>query len=112
MSIQAAKGRIMVCPQCFALDYWHGWEFNHGDVFVHIHGIQMHMDHWDFKEILSCMALLFADGTRWDLLQFYSGFGVLAPGSFGLGLCWCRCSSWLVWTGWRVRIDRDGLHQG
>ena len=49
MSIQVAKGGRMVCPQCLVPNYWHGWEFNHGDVFVHIHGIQMCTDHWDFR---------------------------------------------------------------
>ena len=39
ISIQAAKGASMVCPQCLVPDYWHGWEFNHEDVFVCIHGI-------------------------------------------------------------------------
>ena len=39
MSIQAAKGASMVCPQCLVLDYWHSWDFNHGDVFICVHGI-------------------------------------------------------------------------
>ena len=66
MSIQAAKGASMVCPQLIVPDYWHGWEFNHGNVFVRIHGIQMRTDHRDFRAILSWMALLFVDDTRWD----------------------------------------------
>ena len=33
VSIQAAKGASMVFPQCLVPDYWHGWEFNHRDVF-------------------------------------------------------------------------------
>ena len=82
MSIQAAKGAIMVCAQCLVPDYWHGWEFNHGGVFVCVHRIQMHTDHWDFREILSWMALLFVDSTRWDLSWFCGGFGVLSPGPF------------------------------
>ena len=49
MSIQAAKGASMVCTQCLVPDYWRGWEFNHGDVFVCIHAIQMCMDHRDFR---------------------------------------------------------------
>ena len=53
MSIQAAKGVSIVCPQFLVLYYWRGWEFNHGDVFICIHGIQMHTDHWDFREILN-----------------------------------------------------------
>ena len=39
ISIQAAKGTSMVCPQCLVPSYWRGWEFNHEDVFVCIHGI-------------------------------------------------------------------------
>ena len=39
ISIQAAKGARMVCPQCLVLDYWRSWEFNHEDVFFRIHGI-------------------------------------------------------------------------
>ena len=87
MSIQVAKVASMVCPQCLVPDYWCGWDFNHGDFFVHIHGIQMRTDHWDFKEILIWMALLFADGTRWNLSWFYGGFGVFTPIPFGLGKC-------------------------
>ena len=45
MSIQVAKGASMVCPQCLVLYYWNSWEFNHGDVFICIHGIQMHTNH-------------------------------------------------------------------
>ena len=45
MSIQDEKGASMVFPQCLVLDYWSGWEINHEDVLVRIHGIQMHMDH-------------------------------------------------------------------
>ena len=112
VSIQVAKGASMVCPQCFVPDCWSGWEFNHGDFFTCIHGIQMHTDHWYFRVILSWMALLFVDGKRWDLSRFCGGFGVLSPGSFGLGLCWCRCNSCLVQTGWRVRLNHDRLHRG
>ena len=39
MSIQAAKGTSMVCSQFLVPNYWHNWEFDHGDVFVCIHGI-------------------------------------------------------------------------
>ena len=39
MAIQDTKGTRMVCPQFLVPDYWRGWEFNHGDVFIHIHGI-------------------------------------------------------------------------
>ena len=39
MSIQATKGTSMVFPQYLVPDYWCDWEFNHGDVFVRIHGI-------------------------------------------------------------------------
>ena len=105
MSIQATP---MVCPQCFVPDYWHGWEFNHRDVFVHIHGIQMRTDHWDFREILSWMALLFTNDTGWEFLWFCGGFGVLSPRPFGLGQC--RCGSWLMQTGWGVRLNRNRLH--
>ena len=45
MSIQAAKAASMVCPQCLVPDYWLGWDFNHEDVFIRIHGIQMRIDH-------------------------------------------------------------------
>ena len=85
MSIQVVKGASMVFPQCRVPEYWCGWEFNHGDVFICIHGIQVHTDHGDFRTILSWMALLLADGTRWDLSWFYGGFGVLSPSPFGLG---------------------------
>ena len=111
MSIQAAKGASMVCPQCLVLDYMCCWEFNHGHVFICIHGIQMCMDHWDFREILSWMALLFIDGTRWNLLWFCGGFGVIFPIPFGLGWCRCRYSGWLVQTEWKVRLNRNRLHQ-
>ena len=39
MAIQVAKGASMVCPQCLVLDYWGGWDFNHGDVCICVHGI-------------------------------------------------------------------------
>ena len=45
MAIQAAKDASMVCPQFLVLDYRRSWEFNHGDVFGFIHGIQMRTDH-------------------------------------------------------------------
>ena len=45
MAIQAAKGVSMVCSQCPVPDYRCSWEFNHGVVFVCIHGIQMRMDY-------------------------------------------------------------------
>ena len=82
MSIQATEGASMVCPQCLVLYYWCGWDFNHGDVFICIHGIQMRTDHWDFRAILSWMALLFTDGTRWNLSWFCGGFGILSPSAF------------------------------
>ena len=111
MSIQLAKGASMVCHQCLVPDYWHGWAFNHGDVFVRIHGIQMHMDHWNFRAILSWIALLFTDGTRWDLSWFYDGFGVLSPSPFGLGWCRCGCSGWLMRIEWGVRLNQNRLHR-
>ena len=37
--IQATKGTSMVFPQCLVLYYWCGQEFNHGDVFICVHGI-------------------------------------------------------------------------
>ena len=100
----------MVCPQCLVPDYWCGWEFNHRDVFIRFHGIHMHTNHWDFRAILSWMALLFADGTRWDLSWFYGGFGVLSSGPFGLGWCICGCDGWSMQTGWVVRLNCKRLH--
>ena len=111
MPIQAAKGASIICPQCLVLYYWHGWEFNHGDVFICIHGIQMRTNHWYFRAILSWMALLFADGTRWDWPWFYGGFGVLPPRRFGLGRCRYQCGGWLMWTGWGARLNRNRLHR-
>ena len=64
MSIQAVEGASMVCSQFLVSEYRRSWEFDHEDVFVYIHGIQMHTDHWDFREILSWVALLLADGER------------------------------------------------
>ena len=112
VSIKSAKGASMVCSQCLVSNYQRSLEFDHGDVFIYIHGIQMRTDHWDFRAVLSWVALLLADGARWDLSWLYSGFGILAPGPFRVGRCGCRCGGWSLQTGWRVRLDRDGLHQG
>ena len=43
--IQVTKGASMVCPQCLVIYYWCHWEFNHGDVFIRVHGVQIPMDH-------------------------------------------------------------------
>ena len=110
MPIQAAKGVSMVFPQFLVLYYWRSWEFNHEDVFIHIHGIQVRTDHWNFRAILSWMALLFTDDTRWDLSWFCDDFGVLSLGPFGLGRCRCRCGGWIMWTGWGVRLNCNRLH--
>ena len=71
----------------------------------------MHMDHWDFREILSLMALLFVDGTRWDLSWFCGGFGVLSPSPFGLGWCRCGYGGWPMQARWGVGLNRNRLHQ-
>ena len=112
MAMQATKGASMVCSQFLVPNYQCGWELNHGDVFICIHGIQMHTDHWDFREILSWMALLFTDRTRWDLSWCCGGFSVLFPSAFGLGQCRYGCGSWLVQTGWRVRLNHNRFHRG
>ena len=68
----------------------------------------MCMDHWDFREILSWVALLFAGDTRWYWLWFCSGFDVLPPHPFGLGQCRCGCVGWLMRTGWGVNFFDQG----
>ena len=74
----------------------------------------MRMDYWDFRAILSWMALLLADGARWNLSWLCSGFGVLAPSPFRVGRCGfgCGCSAWILRIGWRVRLNYNGLHRG
>ena len=64
MSIQAAKGASMVFSQCLVSYYRCSCEFDHGEVLICIHGIQMRTDHWDLRLVLSRMALLFVDGAR------------------------------------------------
>ena len=42
-------------------------------------------NHGDFREVLSWVALLLIDGTRWDLSWLYDGFGILSLGPFWVG---------------------------
>ena len=99
MAIQVAKGTSMVCSQCLASHYWRGWKFNHGEVFGCVHGIQMRMDNWNLRVVLSWMALFFADGARRDLSRFSNSFCIISPGPFSGGAVWVRVR-WLVFAGW------------
>ena len=89
MSIQNEKGASMVFSQFLVPDYWCGWKFNHRDVFISIHGIQMHTDHWDFRAIFIWVALLLTDGARRDLSRFSGTFSILSPDPFWVGRCGC-----------------------
>ena len=70
----------------------------------------MCMDHWDFRATLSWVALLFIDDTRQDLSRLCGRLRILALGPFWVGQCGCRCGSWILRAGWRVRLHPDGLH--
>ena len=82
------------------------------EVFVYIQGVQVRMDHWDLREILSWIALLLANNARWDWPRFCDSFGILALGPFRVGQCGCGCGGWLLQARWRVRLDRNGLYDG
>ena len=102
----------MVCSQRLVSHYWPTSEFNHRDVFCCVHGIQMYTDHGNIREVLSCMALFFIDDVRQDLSRFSGSFHVFSLGPFWLGRCGCGCSGCFLQAGWRILLDRNGLHGG
>ena len=75
----------MVFSQRLVSHYWPTWEFNHGEVFCCIHGIQVCTDYRNLREVLIWMALFFIDGTRQDLLRFSVSFRFFSTGPFGWG---------------------------
>ena len=70
------------------------------------------MDYGNIKEVLSWVALFFVDGARQDLSRFNNSFHIFSPVPFWVGRCGCGCSGWFLEDGWRMRFDRNGLHEG
>ena len=85
VSIQPIKGASMVCSKRIIFYYWPTWEFNHGEVFRCIHGIQICVNYGNLRAVLSWMALFFANSARRDLSRFSDIFHIFSPGTFWVG---------------------------
>ena len=111
MSIQAAKGASMVCPQFLVPDYGCGWEFDHRHVFLcpwnlDVHGSLGFQGNSELDGPVAhrqCKVGLVAV-LRW----LWNSFPL--PFSGGVVRVWVR---WLAFANRvRVRLDCDGLHSG